>query len=735
MALDVAPRLRGDELMDVVGYSSRLVVAPGETVRFMVSSRAPRFEAALVRLIHGNPDPRGPGFKEEDMSSEFAGEYPGVEQPLRPGSYVRVQSHEALELSRGFAVAAWIWPTLPGEEEQAIVTRWSEAEQRGFALILDESGSLALRLGADGDTLVVVSGSGPLTARTWYRVTAVVGVNEVSLSHRAETVYGTEPGEWNTTRAAEIVPRTEGLPLLIGACGDRETGSHFNGKIESPEIRGSDGAVVAAWTFGERFDSHTVIDTGPYGLNGTTVNSPLRAVPGRKFSGHETRFGDAPDEFAAIWFHDDDLDDAGWEPTFEFRVPDDLPSAVYAARLRAGDDEDHVPFFVRPPRGRTTSTVALIMPTYTYLAYANDTNTWRGNPAITPTDEILARLQKEDHYAMQMRLKSLYDLHPDESGVALASARRPMVNMRPRYHLAILAAPHAFSADLHIVDWLERQNIRVDILTDEDVHFEGADLLSRYRVVLTGTHPEYTTEAMLHAYEAYLQGAGRLVYLGGNGFYWVTSVDPEHPHIIEVRRGRRGTGLWRGLPGEDYHATTGELGGLWRDRGLAPQRLVGVGFIADGIGRASGYKRLEASHDPRVSFAFEGVADDEVIGDFGLVLGGTGGNEIDRADPLLGTPAHALRVATTLPLGDTYHHAIEEVTISNSMQHASVNPNVYGDHVFFETPGGGAVFSFGSMAWCGGLSHNGYDNNVSRITRNVITRFMSPEPFGDGAGA
>ena len=52
-------------------------------------------------------------------------------------------------------------------------------------------------------------------------------------------------------------------------------------------------------------------------------------------------------------------------------------------------------------------------------------------------------------------LKSLYDLHSDGSGVALASARRPMVNMRPRYHLAILDAPHAFSADLHIVDWLE----------------------------------------------------------------------------------------------------------------------------------------------------------------------------------------------------------------------------------------------------------------------------------------
>ena len=49
--------------------------------------------------------------------------------------------------------------------------------------------------------------------------------------------------------------------------------------------------------------------------------------------------------------------------------------------------------------------------------------------------------------------------------------------------------------------------------------------------------------------------------------------------------------------------------------------------------------------------------------------------------------------------------------------------------MFFETPGGGAVFSVGSIAWCGSLSWNGYDNNVERVTRNVLTRFIDPKPF------
>ena len=59
---------------------------------------------------------------------------------------------------------------------------------------------------------------------------------------------------------------------------------------------------------------------------------------------------------------------------------------------------------------------------------------------------------------------------------------------------------------------------------------------------------------------------------------------------------------------------------------------------------------------------------------------------------------------------------------------ASGSP-VRGDMVFFEGPKGGAVFSTGSIAWCGSLSHNDYDNNVSRITENVLRRFDSCEPF------
>ncbi len=45
------------------------------------------------------------------------------------------------------------------------------------------------------------------------------------------------------------------------------------------------------------------------------------------------------------------------------------------------------------------------------------------------------------------------------------------------------------------------------------------------------------------------------------------------------------------------------------------------------------------------------------------------------------------------------------------------------DVVLFERAGGGAVFSVGSIAWSTAMTHKGGDNDVSRITANVLDRF------------
>ena len=52
------------------------------------------------------------------------------------------------------------------------------------------------------------------------------------------------------------------------------------------------------------------------------------------------------------------------------------------------------------------------------------------------------------------------------------------------------------------------------------------------------------------------------------------------------------------------------------------------------------------------------------------------------------------------------------------------NQKVRADMVYYQTQNGGAVFSVGSINWLGSLSHNNYENNVSRITENVLREFV-----------
>jgi N,N-dimethylformamidase len=221
------------------------------------------------------------------------------------------------------------------------------------------------------------------------------------------------------------------------------------------------------------------------------------------------------------------------------------------------------------------------------------------------------------------------------------------------------------------------------------------------------------------------------MYLSGNGLYWVTGVEPDEGHTIEIRRCGASSRTWEAAPGEWHLSSTGELGGLWRFRDQAPQVRVGVGFSAEGLGRGRPYARTGGSHDPRAAFIFAGVGDDELIGDFeNLVLEhGAAGWEIDRHDRELGSPPHSLVVATASGFSDEYQHVVDEVLHADSRQGGTVDPHVRSDVVFFECPNGGAVFSAGSIGWCGSLSFNGYENTVARVTGNVLARFVSHEPF------
>jgi N,N-dimethylformamidase len=219
------------------------------------------------------------------------------------------------------------------------------------------------------------------------------------------------------------------------------------------------------------------------------------------------------------------------------------------------------------------------------------------------------------------------------------------------------------------------------------------------------------------------------MYLGGNGFYWRVAYHQDLPGVMEVRRAEDGTRAWAAEPGEYTMSFTGEYGGMWRRQERAPNRLVGIGFTAQGFDKGSYYVRTAASEDPRAAFIFRGIGRDERIGDFGNAGGGAAGQELDRYEPLLGSPPHALVVATSVDHTDYMLIVNEELIGLHAMIGGTENPNVRADMTFFELPGGGGVFSTGSISWPSSLPTNGFDNNVARITRNVLDRFLDPKPF------
>ena len=328
---------------------------------------------------------------------------------------------------------------------------------------------------------------------------------------------------------------------------------------------------------------------------------------------------------------------------------------------------------------------------------------------------------------------SLYDSHNDGSGTCFSTMKRPVLNMRPDYSMWLFDGPREFPADLWFVDFLERELGAggYDIITDHQLSKCGTSLLQRYKVLISCSHPEYPTFTMLDSYAAFLEDGGHFMYLGGNGYYWVTTHDPARPHRIEVRRAEAGCRTFGLPPGNWHHSLNGELGGLWRSRGRPTNVLFCLGSCARGVGKGTGYGITdEARSHPRVSRFLRGLDAEKVIGDFGLVQGAASGDEIDRLDFSLGTPQNAFLVATTKLAGghsDDYMLFNEETLFPMVNLTGSTSDKVRSDIVFFETPSGGAVFSVGSINWVSALAWNAFENNVAKLTANVLHDFCLPK--------
>ena len=635
--------------------------------------------------------------------------------------------------------------------EQTLISRFDNSRQVGWSLFIDKEGKLTFKAGTGSGDVHKVVLPRPLIERRWFLVSGQYDAAQGILRITAKGILAAQPAEysWVAGECAErslpagvAVPQQG--PLRFGAATDgpghgarMKPIDILNGKLDSvrltqgvlaadeidavsgPEIpQRLTSRIVGFWDFGQGIGTVKVHDLSANTLHGTTVNLPTRAVMGVRWDGSQGRdWTQARDHFSACKFNDDDLYDAEWQPAFSYTVPDDLPSGIYAARLTQGDAEDYIPFFVAPGQHQPTASVALLLPTASYTAYTSfdghqltfvekqvtepdgHTKTVRepffdvdiGKLAFNPADNDFM-------WAHPELGRGVYSRHSDGSPMYHASQKHPNFFLKLKGHLGKLAPDTAITGLLH------HHNMDVDIITDDLLQAEGADLLKDYRVIMTGHHPEYYSREMLQGMEDYLADGGRCMYLGSNGIWKVTPVHSELPGVVEVRL--NGLGIYDAQYDQKVETTMefdGLGGGFWPDNNRSAHQVWGVGRTTLHLGKGAPYRRQTSTDDPRTGFIFAGV-NDTIIGDFGPTSGAVWG-EVDSFDVYYGSPSHAVVLAS------------------------STDGKVPGDVVFFETATGGAVFSIGTWGWNLALPHNNYDNPLAIVTLNVLRRFLDETPF------
>jgi N,N-dimethylformamidase len=247
------------------------------------------------------------------------------------------------------------------------------------------------------------------------------------------------------------------------------------------------------------------------------------------------------------------------------------------------------------------------------------------------------------------------------------------------------AACHIAPAEWRLFGWLEREGFAYDLYGETQLHHDELDL-SKYRVLIISTHPEYWSRKMYQRVKRWVfEEGGKLLYLGGNGVN--CEVDFLNPQTMVVQNGAM-TSLWpEGIGAESRMAKRVE----------SEANLLGVVFTPAGIMTGAPYRVVDANH---WVFAGTGLRNDDLFGEKCLHMrcpGGASGHETDKISPL-SSPKNVRLLAK------------------------GTNPDDGGAHmVYFDTASGGEVFSVGSITYPSSLP---VDSHISTITANVLQRFL-----------
>jgi hypothetical protein len=367
-------------------------------------------------------------------------------------------------------------------------------------------------------------------------------------------------------------------------------------------------------------------------------------------------------------------DGCGWEAISQLRVPADWPSGLYAARLTPTGATTVPPAFVVfivKPKDTMRGDYLLLAHTLTWNSY----NSWGGRSRYT-----------------------------DPGNVFWLSFMRPNPLASPLH-----SDVHLLPAESWVLEWMQGEGHRVDVVTDHDFHL-GIPMLDQYACIILNTHPEYWTQMMVDRLRQYLYAGGCVVYVGGNGLFERVQLDASGRRII----------FHGGITTPNSHRAEQYFRNLNPPQ---PEReLLGVAFLYDNYeSTPAPYAVLLPNHR---FFRGTGVTFLSKIGERGR-SGGASGLEMDSSRGSDAPPGFIVNAAINYiqPGSDRGFPPSNLQVLARGCNNRWKNNNgvLEGPHAadmtYYDTQAGGFVFSVGSMTFGGSLVE---DAILQKIVNNVL---------------
>ena len=168
----------------IAGYSDRLSVRPGETIRFAVSSLADKnYQATLFRSISSDPNPVGPGIAELNADEFFKPvKLPSRHQIIKPGSYGETTESVSIAFKSSIKLAVTVFTTLLTDHLQTIIS-WGP-----LRITLDEKGFVAFCC----DDVEVITSKEPINLARWYSISVEISNDRNTVLSIRENLTGKE---------------------------------------------------------------------------------------------------------------------------------------------------------------------------------------------------------------------------------------------------------------------------------------------------------------------------------------------------------------------------------------------------------------------------------------------------------------------------------------------------------------------------------------------------------------